>query len=63
MTKSEIKEFLLKLENDLIKKAECLNIKINRNWVKQFPSEAAVYLFREKGKICYIGKQGTYRDE
>lgn len=61
MTKSEIEKYLLELENELINKADQREIKITRDWVKQFPEEAAVYLFRESGKICYIGETGNLK--
>jgi len=61
MTKSEIEQYLLKLENTLIHKVDERSVKISRDWVKQFPEEAAVYLFREDGEICYIGETGNLK--
>lgn len=61
MTKPEIEKYLFELENNLLNKSEQFNIKITRDWVKQFPEEAAVYLFREVGKICYIGETGNLK--
>ncbi len=61
MTKLEIEQYLLKLEDNLIHKSDSHIIKITRDWVKQFPNEAAVYLFREDGKICYVGETGNLK--
>jgi hypothetical protein len=59
MTEPQIEQYLQGLENTLLNKSKQLNIRINREWVRQFPNEAAVYLFREDGKICYVGETGN----
>lgn len=61
MTKSQIEQYLQKIENALLRDADQHKIEISRAWVKQFPTEAAVYLFREDGNICYIGETGNLR--
>lgn len=59
MKKTEIEEYLLKLEHKLLIEAEKHSIKLTREWAKSFPNEAAVYLFREDGEICYVGETGS----
>ncbi|AYM99896.1 GIY-YIG nuclease family protein [Chryseobacterium sp. 3008163] len=61
MNKSQVEEYLLKLENLLLFEAEKYNVELNRNWSKSFPNESAVYIFREDDEICYIGETGSLR--
>jgi len=61
MTKTEIEEYLLKLEHKLLIEAEKHTIELTREWARNFPDEAGVYLFREDGEICYIGETGNLR--
>nr|WP_319570417.1 hypothetical protein [uncultured Draconibacterium sp.] len=61
MTKTEIEEYLLKLEHKLLIESEKHSIKLTREWAKSFPIESAVYLFREKNEICYVGETGSLR--
>lgn len=61
MTKTQIEIYLLKLENSLLNHTSLNSINITREWVKQFPNEAAVYIFRENGKVCYIGETGSIK--
>lgn len=58
MTKTQIEEYLVRMENDLLNNVERRNIELSRNWANSFPKEAAVYLFRENGEICYVGETG-----
>lgn len=32
---------------------------MTRAWANSFPGEAAVYLFREDGEVCYVGETGS----
>ncbi|WP_196887902.1 GIY-YIG nuclease family protein [Aureivirga sp. CE67] len=61
MNKTEIEEYLLKLEQSLLIESERHSIDLTRNWAKSFPNESAVYLFREDGEICYVGETGSIR--
>lgn len=61
MTKTEIEEYLLKLEHKLLIESERHSIELTRDWAKSFPNESAVYLFREDGEICYVGETGSLR--
>lgn len=61
MTKTQIEEYLIKLENELLNNSERKKIELNRTWANSFPNEAAVYLLREAGEICYIGETGSIR--
>jgi len=61
MKEAEIEKYLLELENKLLKKSEKHSIQLTRQWAKKFPSEAAVYLFREDGEICYVGETGNLK--
>ncbi len=61
MTKTQIEEYLVKLENDLLNNSEKKKIELSRNWANTFPNEAAVYLFRENGEICYVGETGSIK--
>jgi len=61
MTKTEIEEYLLKLEHKLLIESEKHSIELTRDWSKSFPNESAVYLFREDGEICYVGETGSLR--
>ncbi|WP_073174349.1 hypothetical protein [Chryseobacterium vrystaatense] len=59
MTKTQIEEYLVKLENELLNISEKKKIEFSRNWANSFPNEAAVYIFREDGEICYAGETGS----
>ncbi len=59
MTKTQIEEYLISLENELLNNSEQRKIELNRNWANSFPDESAVYLFRESGEICYVGETGS----
>ena len=61
MTKTQIEEYLVKLENDLLNNSERIKIELSRNWSSSFPNAAAVYLFREDGEICYVGETGSIK--
>ncbi|OPC25366.1 hypothetical protein BAX95_00185 [Elizabethkingia meningoseptica] len=59
MTKTQIEEYLIKLENELLNNSEKKKIELSRSWANSFPNEAAVYIFREDGEICYVGETGS----
>lgn len=61
MRKTEIEEYLLKLEHKLIIESERKTIELTRDWANSFPNQSAVYLFREDGEICYVGETGSIR--
>ena len=61
MTKTQVEEFLVKLENQLLNNSEQKKIELSRNWANSFPNDAAVYLFRENGEICYVGETGSIK--
>ena len=61
MTKIQIEEYLVGLENDLLNNSNQRKIELSRNWANSFPNEPAVYLFREAGEICYVGETGSIR--
>jgi len=59
MPKTEIEEYLIKLERKLIIESERKPIELTRDWANSFPNQSAVYLFREDGEICYVGESGS----
>ncbi|MDE5487300.1 hypothetical protein [Elizabethkingia meningoseptica] len=59
MTKTQIEEYLVKFENELLNNSEKKKIELSRSWANSFPNEAAVYIFREDGEICYVGETGS----
>lgn len=61
MTKTEIEEYLLKLEHALLIESERKTIELTRDWANSFPDQSAVYLFREEGEVCYVGESGNIR--
>lgn len=61
MTKIEIENYLDEIENKLIFESERHAISLNRDWANSFPSESAVYLFRENDEICYVGETGSLK--
>ena len=61
MTKTEIENYLEKIENILLFESERHTIFLNRSWANSFPNESAVYLFRENDEICYVGETGSLK--
>lgn len=61
MTKTEIQNYLQKLENQLLREEPRNSIDLNRTWASQFPNAAAVYIFREGDEICYVGETGSFK--
>ncbi|MBD1425665.1 GIY-YIG nuclease family protein [Sphingobacterium arenae] len=61
MTKTQIEEYLIRLEYELLNNSDNQKIELSRNWANSFPSETAVYIFREDGEICYVGETGSLR--
>ena len=59
MTKTQIEEYLMKFENELLNNSEKKKIELSRSWANSFPNEATVYIFREDGEICYVGETGS----
>ncbi len=61
MTEKQIKDYLIKLENELLNKSEKKQIELSRDWANSFPNQSAVYLFREDEEICYVGETGSIK--
>ena len=61
MTKTEIENYLDEIENKLLFESKRHTIALNRDWANSFPIDSAVYLFREKDNICYVGETGSLR--
>lgn len=61
MTQQEIKKYLQELEQKLLSDKNRQSIELTREWTKQFPTEAGVYLIRENGQISYVGETGSIR--
>jgi len=61
MTDEEIDNYLFKLEQKLLIESEKITIELTRNWAKSFPTESAVYLFREDDVVRYVGETGSLR--
>jgi len=61
MTTQEIKKYLRGLEQKLLSDKNRQSIKLTREWTRQFPTEAGVYLIRESGQISYVGETGSIR--
>ena len=59
MNKTEIEEYLLKIEHQLLIAGKSNSIRLNREWAKTVTKEAGVYVLKEKGEICYIGESGS----
>ena len=63
MTKTQIEEYLLGLEHKLLNEFERKTISYTRDWANSFPTQSAVYLFREEGEICYVGETNSIREK
>ena len=61
MTTQEINKYLHRIEKKLLSESIRQNIVLTREWTKQFPADAGVYLIRENGEICYVGETGSIR--
>lgn len=61
MKQKTTNKHLDELENELLNHSVKIPIELNKTWIGEFPDEAAVYIFREKDKICYVGKTGSLR--
>jgi hypothetical protein len=61
MTKQQIKIYLQSLERKLIANSRLQRIQLTREWTKQFPKEAGVYIISENDTICYVGETGSIR--
>ena len=61
MTKHQINSYLHGLERILISNRSWQKIQLSREWTKQFPKAAGVYLIRENGVVCYVGETGLLR--
>lgn len=61
MTREQITDYLTELENQLIHGTVKQTIQLSRDWVKQFPANAGVYLIRENEEICYVGETGAIK--
>lgn len=61
MTRTEIEEYLLQLEHELLIEQERVAVKLTREWAGRFPKRSAVYVLREDNEICYVGETGSMR--
>lgn len=61
MTKIEIEEYLIDLENILINRVEEHKVCFSKKLLQSFPNKPAVYIFREDNEICYIGETYSLR--
>lgn len=62
MTKTEIEEYLLSLEHNLLVESERKSIEWTRDWANSIPNLPAVYLIREGIEICYVGESGSIQN-
>jgi len=53
--------YLDQLEKQLVENNKIVQVELNREWSKQFPLGAGVYLIRENDAICYVGETGSLR--
>lgn len=56
MTKTEIEEYLLKLEHKLLLESEKHEIKLTYDLGDLFKEKPAIYIFREDSEVCYVGE-------
>jgi hypothetical protein len=63
MNANQIKKQLEGLEIELLKKSNKYPILLTREWVKEFPTNAGVYIVYDKkdGSICYVGETYSIR--
>jgi len=61
MTNKEIENYLLEIENKLINQNKRIKVELNREWIKQFPEKAGVYIFFEDEIISYVGETGNLK--
>lgn len=61
MTEQEINSYLKSLERKLTSSNNWKRIHLTREWTKQLPNEAGVYIIRENDTICYVGETGLLR--
>src|SRR5690606_35136554 len=62
MTKTEIEEYLLSLEHNLLVESERKSIEWTRDWANSIPNLLAVYLIREGIEICDVGESGSIQN-
>ena len=61
MTKTEIEEYLLNCEHQLLIKSQVHKFEMTRSWSNKFESSAGVYAIKEEGEICYVGETGKLK--
>ncbi|WP_321515889.1 GIY-YIG nuclease family protein [Marinifilum fragile] len=61
MKEAEIEKYLSKNEEKLLNKCKTIKVQLTREWIKQFPQNAGVYVFRENNKISYFGETGNIK--
>src|SRR5690606_6781456 len=62
MTKTEIEEYLLSLEHNLLVESGRKTIEWTRDWANSIPNLPAVYLIREGIEICYVGESASIQN-
>lgn len=60
MTELQISEYLKELEDNLLGKQK-LPIRLDFEWVKEFPFSPGIYAIFENDKIIYVGETGSIR--
>jgi len=48
-------------EKKILNKDNFKVVKLTRDWTREFPREAGVYVVFESGQICYVGETGSLR--
>jgi len=59
--KIDIVLYLDQLEKKLIEENKPVHVELTREWSKQFPIGAGVYVVREDNLVCYVGETGSLR--
>lgn len=57
-----IEDYLNKLVKKLVSNKNKIKIGLTREWARQFPSEAGVYVLFEAGELVYVGETGSIKE-
>ena len=55
------KKYLEKLRQKLFRQDNFRQVTMTREWAKEIPSKAGVYVFKDNEKIVYVGETGNLR--
>jgi hypothetical protein len=55
------KKYLEELRENLFRQDNFRRVTMTREWAKEIPSKAGVYVFKDNDKIVYVGETGNLR--